>query len=303
MKLAICLINHNQNLYIDNTIKLLDKQTKKPDTIFICSDDKPYNSNSLDIICINNKEKHGRCENRNSVIPYFLNSNCDGIIFIDGDSEPMDNQFIEDYEQSLSKYDLIFGMRRHKYPKNIMFPASDLLTTNMDNMWQHNEFDFRDLRIVSGAVAAWQKSKTFTEKLDLMITGMIGWSCNFAFTKAGMIKHIDFMEKTYGRREIFDSAVFNKKWGYEDVAMGIDALYAGLNIGVSDTSYVLHAAHERSDGLFDHVTGRHLIMERMRALEKSVKVKPYTYTLMVIMYLVYIVGIITGLITGVTMID
>ena len=192
---------------------------------------------------------------------------------------------------------MVFGTREHTSPKGLKKPASDLLTANMDNLWLKKPLDNSDLRVVSNAVESWQNAKSFNEKLDLMITGMIGWSCNFGFTRKGLIKHIKFMEKHYGKKEIFDSTAFNGNWGYEDVAMGIDALYAGLNIWIADDMKILHQAHERSDGLFDHVKGRHLIMDRVRNLEKITTIKDKAYISLIIMFWVYIVGVITGLVT------
>lgn len=297
MNIGVCLINHNQNLYIEPTIRILDKQIKRPHTIFVCSDGKKFLTDRPDVVCINNEVKRGRCENRNSVIPYFLVSDCDALVFIDGDSHPVNNDFLFEYEALFEKYDLVFGTRRHTDPEGLKYPASDLLTANMDNLWQNNPLDFRDLRTVSGAIASWQQAKTFSERLDLMITGMIGWSCNFGFTKKGLERHLAFMKSIYGKKEIFDSTAFGKNWGYEDVAMGIDALYAGLKIWISEDMPVEHTAHERSDGLFDHVAGRHLIMERMRSLEKTMKIKDFTYTSMMILFGIYIAGVITGLVT------
>lgn len=297
MKISICITNHNQNELVKQTLGILEYQYQKPEQIFICSDDKQFKSKDPKIICINNKDKKGRCENRNSVINEFLSSDSDAIIFIDGDSYPKEKDFIIKYEDLFEKYDLVFGTREHTNPVGIKKPASDLLTANMDNLWAKKPLDNTDLRVVSNAVSSWQVSKTFNEKLDLMVTGMIGWSCNFGFTKKGLKKHLKFMETYYGKKEIFDSSTFNGNWGYEDVAMGIDALYAGLKIWISDDIKIIHQAHERSDGLFDHVKGRHLIMNRVRNLNSITTMKDKAYTTLIIMFWVYIVGVITGLVT------
>lgn len=106
------------------------------------------------------------------------------------------------------------------------------------------------------------------------------------------------MEKVYNlKNEIFDSSAFSGNWGYEDVAMGIDALFAGLKIDISDEIKIVHNSHERTDGLFDHVAGRHIIMERTRALEKYKKLKNKAYITMLIMFWTYVAGLITGMIT------
>jgi hypothetical protein len=47
---------------------------------------------------------------------------------------------------------------------------------------------------------------------------------------------------------------------------GIDAMFAKLNVYIQDVSRVIHKSHNRSDGLFDHIKGKHLIMNRYRNL-------------------------------------
>ena len=62
---------------------------------------------NLTVICINNKKLKGRCENRNSVITEFLNSDSDALVFIDGDSYPKNKDFIIKYEDLFEKYDVL----------------------------------------------------------------------------------------------------------------------------------------------------------------------------------------------------
>ena len=298
MRIGISITNHNQHKSVRKTLTALNKQIVQPDVIFVCSDAKPFNTEQENVICINNDVLKGRCQNRNSVIPYFYKNNLDALIFIDGDTYPKEKDFIEKYIEYFDNYDLIFGTREHTDISKLKVPPSDLLTANMDELWQKKPLNYQDLRVVSKAVESWQNSTTFNERLDLMLTGMIGWSCNFGFTKDGLTKLLDFMEDNYGRREIFDSRAFKGSWGYEDVAMGIDALYAGLKIWIVDDIKIMHNVHERTDGLFDHVKGRHLIMERNRKLEKLSKQKDTLYTLLMILFGFYMVGIITGLITA-----
>lgn len=273
MRIGISITNHNQNKNIEKTLNILSKQTVKPDMIFICSDAKPFITDKDNVICINNDILKGRCQNRNSVISYFYKNELDALIFIDSDTYPKEKDFIEKYIEYFDNYDLIFGTREHTDISKLKVPPFDLLTANMDELWQKKPLNYQDLRVVSKAVESWQNATTFNEKLDLMITGMIGWSCNFGFTKVGLTKLLDFMKDNYGRREIFDSQAFSGSWGYEDVAMGLDALYANLAIWITDNVKILHKSHERTDKLFDHVKGRHLIMERNRNLDKLTKQK------------------------------
>lgn len=301
MKIAVAIPNHNQKESVSESIRRLYSGSTKPSAVYVMSDDKPYVNTLSDlgrVITINNKDKFkGRCENRNSVIKEFLDSDFDALVFMDGDCCPYSNNFIGTYTKLLKKYDLIFGSRIHSDITGLSKPPSDLLTANMDNLYTQSDLDYRDLRVVSGAFTAWNKSTSFSEKLDLLLTGMISWSCNFGITRQGLLKLLKFEKKNFNNSGVFDNNCFKDKWGYEDVAMGIDALYAGLNIGVTDNVRVLHKSHDRSDGLFDHVKGRHLIMERYRAIEKNKNIKNSIYWAMIIATLFYTAGLITGLFT------
>lgn len=299
MKLSICIVNHNQDEMVEEAISKLKRQSKKPDEIIVCSDgDKPFETKQSGVIVINSDDP-GRCKNRNRGAEAFLDGECDAVVFIDGDCYPSKKNFLSRISEKMEDADLLFCPRTHLMPKKkLKDPPSDYLTANMDNMWLGKKMDSTDLRIASGAFESWSSSKSFNEKLDLLLTGMISWSCCFAITRTGLEKHLKFMKRHYGRAELFDTSAFDGSWGYEDVAMGIDALYGGLKIDITKDSSVFHYAHNRTDGLFDHVRGRHLVMQRSRDLEKSVKVKDKVYLTLLISFLVYIAGVITGLVTG-----
>lgn len=40
----------------------------------------------------------------------------------------------------------------------------------MDNLYLKKELDYRDLRVISGALETFQNSNTFDEKIDLMLS-------------------------------------------------------------------------------------------------------------------------------------
>lgn len=301
MRIAVAIPNHNQHQMVTETIKMLYAQPTKPAAVYVMSDSKPFwDIHGLgNVIPINNKDKFlGRCGNRNSVINKFLESDYEALVFLDGDCYPDSPDFLGTYAKLLDNYDLVFGTRRHDDVSTLDTPPSDLLTANMDNMWTGQPIDYTDLRKVSGAVDAWKESKTFSERLDLMLTGMIGWSCNFGFSRKGLKRLRSFQKKTYGLDEgIFDSEAFGDGWGYEDVAMGIDALYAGLDIWITDTVRVGHRSHNRTDGLFDHVRGRHKIMERYRMLDRYVKSHDGILRLAIAATAFFTAGLITGMVT------
>lgn len=272
MKISIAITSHNQTEQIAKTICALNEQTEKPYHIYLLMDGKKDLDIYKNVTVIDNKENSGRCNNRNSVIVPFLNTDSEALIFIDGDSWPSDNNFIKKYRKLFKKYDLIYGTRKHTPVDNIKMPASDLLTANMDELWQGKPLNYNDLRITSGAIKAWHSAESISEKIDLILTGMITWSCNFGIARNALAKHILFMEENYGiKNKLFDDTAFSKSWGYEDVAMGLDSIFAGLKIEITDDIEITHLAHERSDGLFDHIKGRHLIMERYRHLYDKYK--------------------------------
>ena len=301
MNIAVAIPNHNQHELVRTTIRKLMDQSITPATIYVLSDGKPFwdFSGNPRIVSLNNAGKFtGRCGNRNSVIAPFLQSDDDAIVFMDGDCFPDTPDFLESYSILLDNHDLVFGTRRHTSVDGLEMPPSDLLTANMDNLYHGKKLTYSDLRLVSGAVGAWRDAKKFTERLDLMLTGMIGWSCNFGFSRKGLERLREFQKATYGLDEgIFDSNAFQEGWGYEDVAMGIDALYAGLDITITDGVRVGHHSHNRSDGLFDHVKGRHAIMERYRGLEKASEGWEWVKRAALVASAFFTAGLITGMVT------
>lgn len=301
MSIAVALTNHNQHSMVKETIEKLLSADTKPSRIYVLSDGKPFwdFSRNPRIVPLNNAGKFtGRCGNRNSVIAPFLQSDDDAIVFMDGDCFPDTPDFLESYSILLDNHDLVFGTRRHTSVDGLEMPPSDLLTANMDNLYHGKKLTYSDLRLVSGAVGAWRDAKKFTERLDLMLTGMIGWSCNFGFSRKGLERLREFQKATYGLDEgIFDSNAFQEGWGYEDVAMGIDALYAGLDITITDGVRVGHHSHNRSDGLFDHVKGRHAIMERYRGLEKASEGWEWVKRAALVASAFFTAGLITGMVT------
>jgi len=301
MKIAVALTNHNQHATVAEAIEKLMSADTKPSRVYVLSDGKPFwdFTGNPRVIPLNNRGIYtGRCGNRNSVIGPFLTSGDDALVFMDGDCFPDTPDFLAKYASLLRRHDLVFGTRRHTPVDGLENPPSDLLTANMDNLYHGKKLDYGDLRVVSGAVGAWKGAAGFTEKLDLMLTGMIGWSCNFGFTRDGLVRLREFQKANYGMEEgIFDSAAFHDGWGYEDVAMGIDALYAGLDIHISDQVRVGHHSHDRSDNLFDHVKGRHAIMERYRNLEKSISLWENVKRAAIVATAFFTGGLITGLVT------
>jgi hypothetical protein len=139
----------------------------------------------------------------------------------------------------------------------------------MDNLFSGKERTSDDLRVVSGTVGAYQGAASFDEKCDLILSGMVTWSCNFSFDRKAAEMLNEFMKASYKLDTWFDDTAFASGWGYEDVAMGLDAIFAGVDICLEDGPRVLHYMHDRTDELHSHILGRHRIMERYRKLLSS----------------------------------
>ena len=64
MKIAVCIIDHDQDASVARTIKKLDRQTKKPDEIIVCCDSGiPFMSDRPDVL--------PQPEQRGQVVPGF----------------------------------------------------------------------------------------------------------------------------------------------------------------------------------------------------------------------------------------
>jgi glycosyltransferase involved in cell wall biosynthesis len=310
MKLAICIPYKNQKDTVEFCLKKLLKQTRKPDIIIVVNDNSNHIpsfdksiTNKLCVIVQNLSEStSGRCHARNRAIDTADAWGCDSVIFLDGDTFPANNTFVEDYAKQLSSTEpvAIFGPRSHIHrPVKIkdisdldsdtiiagVYPhieidryPSDLLTANMDNLAlnkRFNEWEHSDLRIVSGHFLSWEGTADINERADMLTSGMISWSCNFGLNKLAWTQLSQFMEVTYGTQTYFDFKMFSDGWGYEDVAFGIDLHFAGVNISVGDESInIYHFMHNRSDNLHTHILGRHRIMERYRKITTSAKFEP-----------------------------
>jgi glycosyltransferase involved in cell wall biosynthesis len=298
-RITVVLPCHNQDTIVNFCIKKLYTQSVSGIHVLVVDDhSKSFNLTSkasgsvVEVKSIDAKVK-GRSSTRNLGIRTALEDGADVVIFMDGDTFPESDDFVENHLSSLgghpyNKSRLVFGMRKHtkecaggpeewesskdsKFKIHITYPKypSDLLTGNMDNLAEGNELDYRDLRILSGVTDKFNTIKDFDEKADYLLTGMVAWSCNFSITKKALNDIKGIMDKVYDLDGWFDDKAFNTGWGYEDVALGMDAHFAGVDIRTNVDSDIIHFMHGRSDGLFTHLEGKHKIMERYRMLRDS----------------------------------
>lgn len=297
MKTVIAIPCHNQSEIVKlNINRLLNHQTVKPTHIVVVNDKSDFfDIHETDNVKIVHTAVNGRSSTRNYGIKTALELGADLVIFMDGDAVPENDNYIENYiemyppENPWPKF--VFGTRKHiKRPhKHNMFDIfsgnkhyphipckkypSDLLTGNMDLIIankpiQFDDLNHLDLRIISGVADEFNKLNQ-DEKIDMIISGMVTWSCNFAVNATALHQLKSHNMMVHGREFWFDDNDFNTGWGYEDVALGLDAMFAGVDILISKASDILHLVHDRSDELYTHINGRHKIMDRYRKLYKN----------------------------------
>lgn len=286
-KTIVVLPCHNQEDIITTNLEILSRQDTKPDMVIVVedhSDSFNLKSSTDGWLKVVHAQDQGRSSTRNLGIREALKEGAEIVVFMDGDSVPEDDLYLSRIVTHFVRNDkvLLFGTRVHQErPFNLRkwFEGSetfyhkfdnrpsDLLTANMDNLDKGLPLDHRDLRESSGIVEAYNNCETFNERVDFMISGMISWSCNFAVSAEALKSISEFMETSYGLEGMyFDEDYFKSQWGYEDVAFGLDALFAGVDVRLQSDSRVLHFMHGRSDALITHVQGKHLIMDRYRHL-------------------------------------
>ena len=279
VNVTVVLPSHNQKGTIALCISKLLGCTPPPTNILVVDDhsdpDQVPTSTSPVVTVLSAEDGRGRSSTRNLGIRKALEMGADYIIFMDGDTIPENRNFVHRHVMYLTSQDkpgcLLFSTRRHIPNPGVSCtkPPSDYLTANMDNMFAGAVMTSEDLRAVSGTVAAYQGASSFDEKCDLILSGMVTWSCNFSMDRKAATLLNDFMVLNYNLNGWFDDTAFASGWGYEDVAMGLDALFAGIDVRLTDGPRVLHYMHDRTDELHSHIAGRHRIMERYRKLLSS----------------------------------
>lgn len=287
-KIIIVLPCHNQEDIVKVNLELLKKQTRVPDHVIVVddhSDNQTMRSSEDGWLLVVQGADRGRSTTRNRGIQEALENGADIVSFMDGDSLVEDDCFVERLLTHMGDHNLetlMFGTRIHSErpydlerwvagenvpTQRFANKPSDLLTANMDNMMRGADLDFRDLRVVANVLENYSKLETFDDRADFILTGMLTWSCNFAVTRSALDSLQELMAMVYGLRGMwFDEVTFRTQWGYEDVAFGLDALFAGVDVQIQDTARVVHFMHGRSDDLYSHIQGKHLIMDRYRAL-------------------------------------
>jgi glycosyltransferase involved in cell wall biosynthesis len=280
---------HNQKDTVELCASMLLQGSRVPNTILVVDDhsdpDQKITLSHPSLVVESASGGKGRSSTRNQGIRSALAMGADIILFMDGDTIPEDSQFVMGHVKALDTGHpgkMHFSTRRH-IPRPLEFtnylpgstqyvrspcsrPPSDYLTANMDALYRRTAMTDQDLRVVSGTVDAYNATSSFDEKCDLMLSGMVAWSCNFSMDAEAAAKISGLMKSVYQLDGWFDDAAFSSGWGYEDVALGIDALFAGVDVRLGDGPRVLHFMHDRSDELHSHIQGRHRIMERYRRL-------------------------------------
>jgi len=278
--LTVIIPCKNQDSIVNLAIDMFRHMPTPPDNILVLNDrSDTFNIKEDSFVNVLNTADYGisgRSATRNLGIQFCYEIGTDRFIFIDGDSVPRNSSFIKQYNHEFDENEnqLLIGLRNHvneisykdvklcsgkinKYP-------SDYLTTNQDNFSLGLTPTNEDLRKVSKMNKYFNASTTFEEKSDHMLSGWVMWSCNFGISKIALDKLQDHNNKVFGSPFWFDEIEFTK-WGYEDIAFGLDALYSDVDVNFISV-YTEHLMHDRSDELFTHIEGKSLIYKRYRKL-------------------------------------
>lgn len=284
MSTSVIILCRDQQDFVNYAITRLCEQTTLPRNIIVVDDgsNEPfYPIIDTLVTVVRNEKPVGRSRARNIGINKALTIGNDILVFFDGDSFPADELFIENYERAFQEYPgqcvSFYGMREHiqrpidfeeflkddegyTYKPIIKLPSS-LLNTNSDNLYLNQDLNFKDYRDISGIVDLYSKMTSFNEKMDLILTGRITWSCNFAIDIAGIEAVRDINDNMF----YFDDCEFTT-WGHEDVAFGVDSMFAGVECKLIKSTYIKHFLHERApeDTVVGRTAGRHKIMNRYR---------------------------------------
>lgn len=290
MSSSVIILCRDQQDFVNYAIAKLCEQTVLPRNIIVVDDgsiEPFYPIVDTLVTVIRNEKPVGRARGRNLGINRALTTGNNYLIFFDGDSFPADKYFIENYEKAFSEHSSdcvsFYGMREHiqrpldfgeflkdseSYSfKPIMKMPSSFLNSNNDNLYDNlyfqRDLDYEDYRDISGIVDLYGKMTSFNEKIDLILTGRITWSCNFAIDVHG----IEAVNKINDYQFYFDDTEF-KSWGHEDVAFGVDSMFAGVDCRLIKNTYIKHFLHERApeDTVVGRTAGRHKIMNRYRRL-------------------------------------
>ena len=281
MKISILINNHNQNELVKQTIEVLNYQHQKPHLIYVCSDDKSFTSNIDNVVCIDRDINHGLEE--------FLCSDSDALIVLGGDCYPSDKKFIMNYEEHLEQFDLVYGMKEYSNPERIAKLPLDLGIENIDNLWKNKQLNLEDIREYMNVVNRWQNTFSSTEKLDMIVSGNVGWNGNFGITKKALFKLKKFIKSLNDNRQIMDFS--------DDLKFCLEAFYSGLKIWMASDVKVVQKISNRKKSIVEEQFDSKLILSKLKKLDSTAKVKDRVYTSMIILFGVYIAGLITGLVT------
>jgi glycosyltransferase involved in cell wall biosynthesis len=249
----------NQANFIQKKISLLKDQTYPCDILFV--NDSNVDIQIEDVIIINNHQNIGRSASRNKAINYAIENNYDIIIFTDGDCFPISNKFVECYINEINKLNylsFLYGMRLNVRDKNIEVTRYPMCVSQANLGVLPENYNLDDPRVITHIVDEYNKGNDLY-RLDMLSTGKIAWSCNFACNvKALEEKNLRFDEINY------------PGWGYEDIDFSVRAWFQNIEIHLTDIKdiYVSHILHDtaKEDDFVYHYQGQHKIMNLYRKL-------------------------------------
>jgi len=278
-KVALIIPFYCQTKNLGKVLAGLEKQTTKPDTIFIVVDrpeDDPEYGNTFQSIVdksalninvikstnpkhIGNRPDEGKTlflapHVRNQGIDKALKSGHDAFIFIDGDCVPQPT-LIESHLKKLSSNVPVMsiGRRREK---------------------QYRWMDRREFESNLCHLEIFREHGMIVNNPELLKNSLIVWSCNVGMNAKAVKLLRNFNKKYYSRYEVFCSE-FNGKWGGEDGFLGIEAWHCRIFITTLGErgSGIEHIDHPRPSDVYS-ISHKEFFDKEMSALRTKVQISP-----------------------------
>ena len=273
MKISVVIICHNQDHIVNiNIAHLLHNQTIKPDHIIVVDDCSSLcnisNYPNVHVLSTKHNNTRGRSAARNMGIKKALDLKSDYVIFMDGDMVPLHNQFIEIHVHHLKQNPLgiIFGFRQQVPSVNW---KNQVVYADSKAVKDSNESE--DPRLIAKIYPVFNELTELNEQVNYVLSGWVTWSCNFSMSSDALNRLNIFTTKHKQSGSWFDEGTFSEEWGWgnEDGAFGLDNLYAGNKIILTNTVTLAHLMHESKYIQLKSINGNALLFNRLRKYIQS----------------------------------
>jgi len=276
VKIALIIPIYHQSGYIPIIIKGIEKQSVKPDIVYVMLD-RPTNAEQIYIeeevkksqlnIKIfevteppkyignrDTKELFLTPHVRNMGVNEALKDNCNMFVFIDGDCMPQPTLIESHVNAGNGNVPVLsVGRRREK------------------------EFRWKDQREYKAEflhLKLFRKGNFIVNSTELLRSSLVVWSCNIALNLKALKLIRDFNYRYYNRKEVF-SGEFVGKWGGEDSFLGAQAWYCRIFIVMlgNESSGIEHIDHPRPENKYN-INHMEFFLKQLEVLRRKMAINP-----------------------------